>query len=193
LVGRQGAGQSREMLDLPKRAWRTVRWREGATDWLSSRFARLRGGVGQNQLDPGPLLREWLLIEWPEGEPEPIKYCLSTLPPTISFRRLVDLTKMRWRIGIGRDYQVLKQEVGLGHYEGRGWRGSSSRLTVHCGVWLRNRRAGDDSPLRISFLHAAPDACFIQGLPSQRILPLRPERHIPNSIATMRACIWSVR
>src|SRR3984957_11271378 len=48
------------MLGLPKRAWRTVRWREGSTDWLSSRFARVRVGVGHNQLDPGSLLREWL-------------------------------------------------------------------------------------------------------------------------------------
>jgi hypothetical protein len=28
---------------------------------------------------------------------------------------------MRWRIE--RDYRELKQEVGLGHYEGRNWRG----------------------------------------------------------------------
>src|SRR3981081_2629759 len=55
------------------------------------------------------------------GDAEPTKYWLSTLPANISFRRLVDLAKMRWRIE--RDYQELKQEVGLGHYEGRGWRG----------------------------------------------------------------------
>jgi SRSO17 transposase len=34
---------------------------------------------------------------------------------------LVDIAKMRWRIE--RDYQDLKQEIGLGHNEGRGWRG----------------------------------------------------------------------
>src|SRR5512142_1043997 len=116
------------MLGLPKRAWRTVRWREGSTDWLSSRFARVRVGVGHNQLDPGLLLREWLLIEWPEDEAQPTKYWLSTLPPTISFRRLVDLAKMRWHIE--RDYQELKQEVGLGHYEGRGWRGFHHHATL---------------------------------------------------------------
>jgi len=54
---------------------------------------------------------EWLLIEWPEGEEKPAKYWLSTLPKNITSRKLVDLTKLRWRIE--RDYQELKQEVGL--------------------------------------------------------------------------------
>ena len=116
------------MLGLPKRAWRTVRWREGSSDWLSSRFARVRVSVGHNKLIPEKLSPEWLLIEWPEGESEPTKYWLSTLPETVSFRRLVDLAKLRWRIE--RDYQELKQEVGLGHYEGRGWRGFHHHATL---------------------------------------------------------------
>jgi len=113
---------------LPKRAWRTVKWREGSADWLSSRFARVRVAVGHNKLIPEQLAPEWLLIEWPEGEAEPTKYWLSTLPETVSFQRLVDLAKMRWRIE--RDYQELKQEVGLGHYEGRGWRGFHHHATL---------------------------------------------------------------
>src|SRR6266849_1233816 len=116
------------MLGLPKRAWRTVRWREGSADWLSSRFARVRVRVGHNKLVPEQLLEEWLLIEWPEGEAEPTKYWLSTLPANVSFRQLVDLAKLRWRIE--RDYQELKQEVGLGHYEGRGWRGFHHHATL---------------------------------------------------------------
>jgi SRSO17 transposase len=115
-------------LGLPKRAWRTIKWREGSADWLSSRFARVRVGVGHHQLIPELLLQEWLLIEWPEGEAEPTKYWLSTLPVDISFRRLVDFTKLRWRIE--RDYQELKQEVGLGHFEGRGWRGFHHHATL---------------------------------------------------------------
>jgi SRSO17 transposase len=115
-------------LDLPKRAWRTVRWREGSADWLSSCFARVRVSVGYNKLIPENLSPEWLLIEWPEGEPEPTKYWLATLPENVSFRRLVDFAKLRWRIE--RDYQELKQEVGLGHYEGRGWRGFHHHATL---------------------------------------------------------------
>ena len=125
---RSDLGQRSWRCALPKQAWRTITWREGSADWLSSRFARVRVRVGHNQLIPEQLAEEWLLIEWPEGEAEPTKYWLSTLPANISFRRLVDLAKLRWRIE--RDYQELKQEVGLGHYEGRGWRGFHHHATL---------------------------------------------------------------
>jgi hypothetical protein len=68
------------------------------------------------------------LIEWPKGEAEPTKYWFSTLPQNIAFGNLVDITKLRWRIE--RDYQELKQEVGLGHFEGRGWRGFHHHATL---------------------------------------------------------------
>jgi SRSO17 transposase len=116
-------------LGLPKRAWRTIKWREGTAEWLSSRFARVRVRAAHHDYkltDSRP--EEWLLIEWPKGEKEPTKYWLSTLPKDITFRPLVDLTKLRWRIE--RDYQELKQEVGLGHYEGRGWRGFHHHATL---------------------------------------------------------------
>jgi SRSO17 transposase len=107
---------------LPAKAWRTITWREGTNASLKSRFARVRIRIARrdfNRSEPWP--EEWLLIEWPKGEKEPTKYWLSSLPPDIGFARLVDLAKLRWRIE--RDYQELKQEVGLGHFEGRGWRG----------------------------------------------------------------------
>lgn len=103
---------------LPSSRYRSITWREGTNAELSSRFARVRVRVAQADR---PRDEEWLLIEWPEGEPEPTRYFLSTLPANISFKALVDTVKMRWRIE--RDYLELKQEVGLGHYEGRNWRG----------------------------------------------------------------------
>ena len=114
--------------DLPKDAWQTIRWREGSAEWLSSRFARVRVRVGHTQLKPELISEEWLLIEWPAGEAEPTKYWLSTLPADIDFRELVDFAKLRWRIE--RDYLELKQEVGLGHFEGRGWRGFHHHATM---------------------------------------------------------------
>jgi SRSO17 transposase len=114
---------------LPKHAWRTIKWREGTAEWLSSRFARVRIRIAHHdyKLTEGRP-EEWLLIEWPDGEDEPTKYWLSTLPKDISFRRLVDIAMLRWRIE--RDYQELKQELGLGHFEGRGWRGFHHHATL---------------------------------------------------------------
>jgi SRSO17 transposase len=109
-------------LELPADAWQPIAWRDGSNTPLTSRFARLRVRPAHDDAKRNePADEEWLLIEWPEGETEPGHYWLSTLPADISFEHLVDLTKMRWRIE--RDYLELKQEVGLGHYEGRGWRG----------------------------------------------------------------------
>jgi len=114
---------------LPTRAWSTIEWREGTAEGLSSRFARVRVRVARRDFrrsESRP--EEWLLIEWPKGEKEPTKYWLSTLPKGITFHRLVDLAKLRWRIE--RDYQELKQEVGLGDFEGRGWRGFHHHATL---------------------------------------------------------------
>jgi SRSO17 transposase len=115
-------------LSLPKKAWRKIRWREGSADWLSSRFARVRVRAAHSYLPAEQIYEEWLLIEWPEGEDEPTKYWLSTLPPELSFEALVDTAKLRWRIE--RDYLELKQEIGLGHYEGRGWIGFHHHATL---------------------------------------------------------------
>jgi SRSO17 transposase len=103
-------------------AWRQVTWREGTAETLRSRFAALRvrpahGDARRSAPRPG----EWLLVEWPEGEPRPTKFWLSTLPADTPITRLVYLAKLRWLIE--RDYLELKQEIGLGHYEGRGWSG----------------------------------------------------------------------
>ena len=127
--GAQGPRQSVKTLalSLPKKAWRTITWREGTNAKLRSRFARvqvrtapIRGAAARDE--------ETLLIEWPKGEPEPTKYWLSTLHKDISFCALVDRAKMRWRVE--RDYLELKQEIGLGHYEGRGWRGFHHHATL---------------------------------------------------------------
>src|SRR6185295_4992014 len=172
-------------LGLPKRAWRTIGWREGSTERLSSRFARLRVRVAHRDynLTEGRA-EEWLLIEWPKGEDAPTKYWLSTLPQDITFHSLVDMTKLRWRIE--RDYQELKQEVGLGHFEGRGWRGFHHHATLCIAAYgfLIAERGAIPPQHQVS-----PRSS--RDLPFPRVTdpeapPIRPERHIPNSIATVR-------
>jgi SRSO17 transposase len=116
-------------LGLPAHAWHKITWRESTAELLSSRFARVRVRPAHRDYwlsERRP--EEWLLIEWPEGEKAPTKYWFSTLPPNIGFRQLVDIAKLRWRIE--RDYHELKQEVGLGHFEGEV--GAAFTITQHC-------------------------------------------------------------
>jgi SRSO17 transposase len=108
---------------------RRVSWREGTRGTMRSRFAALRVRVAHRDYwrnEPHP--EQWLLIEWPATDKEPTKYWLSNLPASISLRKLVAIAKLRWRIE--RDYEELKQELGLGHFEGRNWRGFHHHATL---------------------------------------------------------------
>ena len=108
---------------------RRVSWREGTRGTMHSRFAALRVRAAHRDYwrkEPHP--EQWLLIEWPKEEKEPTKYWLSNLPASISLRKLVAIAKLRWRIE--RDYEELKQELGLGHFEGRNWRGFHHHATL---------------------------------------------------------------
>lgn len=115
---------------LPQSAWREVGWREGSRGMLRSRFAALqvRPAYGDDRAAAKVQPAQWLLMEWPEKEAKPIGYWLSSLPAGTSLKQLVGITKQRWMIE--RDYEELKQEVGLGHYEGRNWRGFHHHVTM---------------------------------------------------------------
>ena len=112
-------------LALSANRYRKVTWREGSGAPLSSRFARVRVRAAHRD---APRAEEWLIIEWPANEALPTRYWLSTLPAATSMQKLVDTLKARWRIE--RDYQELKQEFGLGHFEGRNWRGFHHHISL---------------------------------------------------------------
>ena len=67
-------------------------------------------------------------MEWPKGAQEPAKYWLANLPAQSKLKELVRIAKHRWIVE--RDYEELKQELGLGHFEGRGWRGFHHHATL---------------------------------------------------------------
>jgi len=116
-------------LGLPPSAWKDIGWRPGSEGTLRSRFATVRvrpAHRDEKRTEPRP--EEWLLIEWPKEASEPTKYWLSNLPTTTSLKSLAKLAKHRWVIE--RDYEELKQELGLGHYEGRSWRGFHHHATL---------------------------------------------------------------
>lgn len=141
---------------LPRNAWKIVRWREGTRGMMSSRFVALRVRPAHRDYqrtqsrDP-----EWLMAEWPAGEPAPSRYWLSSLPEEVELEELVRLAKIRWRIE--RDFQELKDELGLDHYEGRGWRGfhHHGALCIAAYAFLAAERARLSPPAPVAFLQAA--------------------------------------
>ncbi len=114
---------------LGRKKFRSVLWRDGTRGPLWSRFARLRVVV---EHDDGwePSKREdlWLLIEWPDNEKDPVHYTLSSLPRTVSTKRLVRIVKERYRTE--RVYEDLKGELGFDHYEGRRFPGWHHHISV---------------------------------------------------------------
>ena len=153
---------------------------------MALRFAAVRvrhagGNAGKARLRP----EQWLLIEWPADQDEPIKYCLSTLPESTPLNELVSAAHQRRRIE--RDYQDLKQDFGLGHYEGRGWRGfrDHAALCIAAYGFLMAERLTADKP--VGDKTTSPHA---ECLPFPRITSpaavLRAQRHVANSITTLR-------
>jgi SRSO17 transposase len=173
---------------LPAGAWQTISWREGTNETLSGRFAAVRvrhagGNAGRARLHP----QQWLLIEWSSGAAEPLKYFLSNLPADTALNDLVAKAHMRWRIE--RDYQDLKQELGLGHYEGRGWRGfhHHAALTIAAYGFLVAERlaAGRSVGAKKNFLvrqvPALPADYIPRGSPARTAARGRFHRNDPSS------------
>jgi SRSO17 transposase len=116
-------------MSLPSTAFQEITWREGTDRKLQSRFAAVRIRAAHRDYEKAePHAEEWVLIEWPRREEEPTKYWISTLPVITKLTALVKMAKHRWIIE--RDYQELKQELGLGHFEGRNWRGFHHHATL---------------------------------------------------------------
>jgi SRSO17 transposase len=171
-------------MSLAQSAYRKLTWREGTNTKLSSRFAAVRVTAAHRDYQGDvPRQQEWLLIEWPTGEPEPTKYFFSTLPADISRKQLVHAVKSRWRIE--RDYQELKQEFGLDNFEGRNWRGfhhHASLCIAAYGFLIGERLARGEETKK------TPSCAG--NLPYPKITslgaPVRPQRHVHDSIPTLR-------
>ena len=164
------------VLALPKSAWKTIQWREGTAERLSSRFARVRVRLAREA-------EQWLLIEWPRDTKAATKYWLSNFPQDIAFDKLVDVAKLRWRIE--RDYQELSRSSVSDIT--RDAVGAASIITRHSAS-LPMPPISEREPIPPQDLVPPRRSC---KLPFPKVIhqeepPLRPERHVPNSIATVR-------
>ena len=171
-------------LGLRAKSWRTITWREGTNDWLSSRFARVRVHVASSHERPNKPRKEWLLIEWPEGEePRPNT---GSRPCRIIFRSTI------WSMPpncVGASSATIKSSSRRS-----GWRttkaaaGAAFTITRRCASQPTVSSSPNGRRFPPQDLVAPGDA---RNLPFPTVAdpahpPLRPERHMPNSIATMR-------
>jgi SRSO17 transposase len=138
--------------ELPSTAWRTITWRQGSAKPMSSRFAALRVQIAHRQTGSDLRPEEWLVIEWPKSETAPTKYHLSNLPASATLKELVATIHLRWRIE--RDYQELKDEIGIDHFEGRSWRGfhHHAALCIAAYGFIAAERARLFPPTCITFI-----------------------------------------
>jgi SRSO17 transposase len=137
--------------------FRTVTWREGSQGPLTSRFwaKRVHPAHGwKHGQAPGKVV--WLLVEWPTEESEPAKYYLCDLPKSMSLRQLVAAARGRWRVE--QDYQQMKEELGLDHFEGRSWTGWHHHVTMVmlAHLFLRREQRRRSSKSRMDTATNAP-------------------------------------
>jgi SRSO17 transposase len=133
---------------------------------LHSRFAAVRVRAAHGNLDRD---EEWLLIEWPLDKEEPERYWLSTLRRSTTMKKLVLTVQLRWRIE--RDFQELKSEFGLNHFEGRNWRGFHHHATLCIATYafLAAERSSFSPSARLVFAASCvPRAYRRRGTPDNR-------------------------
>ena len=157
-------------MTLDRRSFRHVTWRHGTNTPLHSWFGRIRvRTTGDEKTRKTPRAEQWLLIEWEPGLLEPTKYFLATLPASCTLERLVSVAKMRWRIE--RDYQMLKQEVGLNQFEGRSWTGFHHHATLCIATYSfltleRLRHPGREKNVRRPKQPSLPEDYIPRGSPA---------------------------
>jgi hypothetical protein len=139
-------------LALPKSNWKTIRWRQGTNEILSSRFARLRVRPAHHRRDAASS-EEWLLIEWPPNEERPTKFWLSTLRASITFAHLVSTAKL-----------------------------PPYALPLMASCWPK----GPLFPPQQRFPPGSSKNLPFPTITGRGALPIRTERHVPDSIATLR-------
>ena len=139
-----------ELLEARPGAFRALSWRIGTKGPLEAEFAMVRVRVGDGPVAargrhlPGD--EAWLVGEHrASGER---RYYLSNLPPDAPLERLAALIKARWVCE--QVHQQLKGELGLGHFEGRSWRGlhHHALLCQLAFAFLQHLRLGGEKPRR---------------------------------------------
>jgi SRSO17 transposase len=126
--GPQRPGTVREVAQKA-RGWKQVRWREGTKAGSSpaSMLAACNPRMDSTKADPRTR-RSGCWWNGRAARKNPPNTFSATCRSTTPLRRLVRIVKARWKIE--QDYQQLKEELGLDHYEGRSWAGWHHHVTL---------------------------------------------------------------
>jgi len=179
---------SRLAVGLPARAWRAVSWRNEhqPTRWRAE-FAAVRV-TPAHAWRHGWLAPEiWLLAQRPVGSRKILKYFFIHLPTTTALKRLVWIAHQRW--AIEQQYQQLKDELGLDHFEGRsypGWNRHVALTAVAYTFLQQERRHTRGTPLTLPMVRAVVaeifTALYFAANPKQLDYIIQLRRHLPLRI-----------
>ena len=162
-------------------SWRTIRWRNrrGGRQWTAEVTA-LRVTPARDWKRRRLLPDVWLLCERKPGEASSLKFFLVNLPATASLGQLVRLAHQRW--AIEQQYQELKTELGLDHFEGRTFPGWHHHvvLTAIAYNFLQAERRRGQAALTFPAIRAIVQEIFTAYLFAQR-------PHYLNRIEALRS------
>ena len=121
----KGTPPSQTLVELAaqihKREWGKCEWTSASGHTRTTRLAWCELYL-QADLHQGGIEEHWLVVDWPEADPEPYRYYIAHLHEPPSRARCLRLSRSRWQIE--QFFQRAKTDLGLDHFEGRSWRGS---------------------------------------------------------------------
>ena len=145
----------------PAEAWHRVTWQNGDQPTRGALCAAVRV-TPAHDWKQGRLLPEiWLLMERPDDRVGVTKYYFVNLPRRTALARLVQFVHQRWPIE--QQYQQLKTELGLDHFEGRTYPGWNHHVVVSAVAYafLQQERMQRDSSLTFEAIHAIVQDIFV--------------------------------
>jgi len=173
---------------LPPRAWRRITWQNAhqATRWTAE-FAAVRVTPAHEWRHRRLAPEIWLLAQRPVGSTKVAKYFFIHLPATTAVKRLVWIAHQRW--AIEQQYQQLKDELGLDHFEGRtypGWNRHVVLTAVAYTFLQQERRHTRGQPLTFPVVRALVceifTALYFAAHPKQLDYIIQLRRHLPLRI-----------
>lgn len=110
---------------LPNGKWLRYEIKEGAKGPMVAEFAFMRAVAARNGL-PGPEV--WVVLRRSLGEKPELKAYLSNAPAATPYSEFVRVSGMRWPVETA--IEESKGELGMDHYQVRGWTGWHHHMTM---------------------------------------------------------------